>query len=426
MRIMWICGGLLPDGLAAIGLADMRVNGGFMNALLTQVAGAEKGNEFCVLAWDRRRCDVKVGNVRHVSFGGDSFVGLPSATNCAQARKVIEEFSPDVIHILGTEGVFSHLPRDVFGEAPVVISMQGVMSACAEAFPGGLAPGEIKWSDNFNFRFLRHGLTLWREQSVWRNVRARNEADTIRRHRYFIGRTDFDEAWVRYYNPQAVYYRVNETMRTVFYRSERKGSTVRRHTIFCGGAAGYPLKGAHWLVRAVAALRAEFPDIQLRIANAITLDCGCSWKDRVHDGAYPRYLRRLIKELRVADHLSFLPVLSAAEVKAELEAAELFVLPSLCENSPNALCEAMLVGVPCIATFVGGVPSILEDKKTGLLVPPNDPAQLASAIRKFLNDPNMAKALAAEAKRVAFVRHDAETNSKAQLDVYRKIMEDAK
>lgn len=426
MRIMWICGGLLPDGLSAIGLRDERVNGGFMNASFTHISEAEEGNAFCVLAWDCRPCDVQVGKVHHVSFGGGSVVGLPSALDCDRAKNAIAAFAPDVVHILGTEGVFAHLPRDVFGRIPVVVSMQGVMSACAEAFSGGLALGEVKWRDNLNFRFLRHGLTLWREQSVWRNVRARNEADTIRRHRYFIGRTAFDEAWVRYYNPQAKYYRVNETMRPEFYRSGRNDLAVRRHSIFCGGAAGYPLKGAHWLIRAVAALRAEFPDIQLRIANAVALDRGGSWCTRLHDGAYQRYLRRLIKELHVEDRLALLPVLSATEVKTELEAAELFVLPSLCENSPNALCEAMLVGVPGIATFAGGIPSLLEDKKTGLLVPPGDPAQLVSAMRKLFNDPVLAKRLATAAKSVALSRHEAEANAKTQLVVYRKIMEDAR
>ncbi len=426
MRIMWICGGLLPDGLSAIGLQDERVNGGFMNASFISLSDADAGNEFCVLAWDGRPCDVQVGKVRHVSFGGGSVVGLPSASDCVRAKKVIEAFAPDVIHILGTEGVFAHLPRDVFGGIPVVVSMQGVMSACAEAFSGGLSPGEIKLRDNLNFRFLRHGLTLWREQWMWRDVRARNEANTIRRHRHFIGRTDFDEAWVRYYNPQAKYYRVNETMRPEFYQSGRNDSTARRHAIFCGGVAGYPLKGAHWLIRAVAALRTEFPDIQLRIANAATLARGYSWRDRLHDGAYQHYLRRLITELRIEYSLVLLPVLSAAEVKAELEAAELFVLPSLCENSPNALCEAMLVGTPSVATFAGGTPSILEDEKTGLLVPPGDPARLASAIRRMFNAPDMAKGLASTAKRVAFSRHDAETNARVQLAVYREMMESAR
>lgn len=397
-----------------------------MSASFNSLSDADARNEFCVLAWDRRLCDVQIGNVRHVSFGGGSVVGLPSALDCGRAKKVIETFAPDVIHILGTEGVFAHLPCDVFGRIPVVVSMQGVMSACAEAFSGGLSPGEVKWRDNLNFRFLRHGLTLWREQSVWRNVRARNEADTIRRHRYFIGRTVFDEAWVRYYNPQAKYYMVNETMRPELYRSGRNDSTIHRHAIFCGGAAGYPLKGAHWLIRAVAALRAEFPDIQLRIANAAALAGGTSWRNRLHDGAYQRYLRRLIKELRIEDRLVLLPVLSAAEVRAELEAAELFVLPSLCENSPNALCEAMLVGVPSVATFAGGTPSIIEDEKTGLLVSPGDPARLASAIRRMFNDPVLAKRLASTAKSVAFSRHNAEANAKTQLAVYRKIMEDAR
>ena len=70
-----------------------------------------------------------------------------------------------------------------------------------------------------------------------------------------------------------------------------------------------------------------------------------------------------------------------------LPAFDLFVLPSRKEGLPYVLLEAMAAGVPVVATSVGGVPSLIEDTKTGLLVPPADPAALAAAIQSALRDP---------------------------------------
>lgn len=72
------------------------------------------------------------------------------------------------------------------------------------------------------------------------------------------------------------------------------------------------------------------------------------------------------------------------EVRARLQAADLFVLPSLSEGLPRALVEAMALALPCIATTVGGIPEVLPQ---ACLVPPRDPSTLAQAIRSLLSDP---------------------------------------
>ena len=252
------------------------------------------------------------------------------------------------------------------------------------------------------------------------------EACIIRQHKYFVGRTEWDHAWLRYYNPSAKYFHVNETLRSPFYSVRRNPLKVSRHTIFCGGAAGYPLKGAHWLIRAVASIKSTCPDIKLRIAGAKDkIGRNRSIKARLKDSSYAVYLRRLISELRVEDCVIGLPTLTADEVASELKSAELFVLPSLCENSPNSLCEAMLVGTPSIATFVGGIPSILHDGVEGRLVPSSDPAALAEAIRHWFKHPEEANKCAEAARKTACARHDRMTNAKTMLDVFRKVVADA-
>jgi glycosyltransferase involved in cell wall biosynthesis len=76
---------------------------------------------------------------------------------------------------------------------------------------------------------------------------------------------------------------------------------------------------------------------------------------------------------------------------------DLFVLPSLNEGMGRALVEAMAAGRPVIATRVGGIPAFVKDRQNGLLVPPGDPAALASAIAELVSRPDWAKELGAAA-----------------------------
>jgi glycosyltransferase involved in cell wall biosynthesis len=242
-------------------------------------------------------------------------------------------------------------------------------------------------------------------------------------HKYFIGRTEWDKAWTEFYNHKATYFHVNETLRAPFYAAQRIRSKICRYTIYCGAASSYPLKGAHWLFRAIASLKEEFPNIQLRIAAAKgRLSTNRSMWERLKDDAYAMYLRRLIRELGIEKNIMLLPALSAEAVAEELKTCELFVLPSLCENSPNSLGEAMLVGTPSIATYVGGTPSILKDGIEGKLVPSGDAAALASAIRHWFRCPDDADACVAPAREVAIERHNAEKNVRETLTVYREII----
>jgi glycosyltransferase involved in cell wall biosynthesis len=91
--------------------------------------------------------------------------------------------------------------------------------------------------------------------------------------------------------------------------------------------------------------------------------------------------------------------------------AHILALPSHSEGSPNVVLEAMSAGLPIAATNVGGVPEILEDGKTGLLVPARDPVAMAAAIRQLMTDAELSRRLGASAQ--------AEARSAYTLESYR-------
>jgi glycosyltransferase involved in cell wall biosynthesis len=91
------------------------------------------------------------------------------------------------------------------------------------------------------------------------------------------------------------------------------------------------------------------------------------------------------------------------------------------DKSPNSFCEAMLLGMPVIATYVVGTPSIICDKKEGLLVQDGDPNALAGAILELYKDRNYAISLGHNARERAIRRHNPENILEDILKIYSAI-----
>jgi glycosyltransferase involved in cell wall biosynthesis len=100
------------------------------------------------------------------------------------------------------------------------------------------------------------------------------------------------------------------------------------------------------------------------------------------------------------------------------EAADVVAIPSLSEGSPNVLLEAMAFGVPVVATRVGGIPEIVNDGETALLVPAQDPGAMAAAIERLLSDPVTASTLAGQARRKVETDYSPESRAKTLIGIY--------
>ena len=123
----------------------------------------------------------------------------------------------------------------------------------------------------------------------------------------------------------------------------------------------------------------------------------------------------------LGDRVEFLGSLSAEQMKQEFLQANVFVLPSTVENSPNSLGEAMLLGLPCIASDVGGVSSLLENGSEGWLYPSTAPYVLAGQILEVFAKEEQAAEMGHKARIRARQTHDPQTNLQTLLDIYRKL-----
>jgi colanic acid/amylovoran biosynthesis glycosyltransferase len=117
-------------------------------------------------------------------------------------------------------------------------------------------------------------------------------------------------------------------------------------------------------------------------------------------------LEELARTLGIADRVHFLGGLPEPEVRALLDGADAFVLPSVVaadgdmEGLPVALMEALACGVPAVSSRMSGIPELVRDGETGLLAEPADPAALRAALRRLLDDPAGAQRMAREGRRL--------------------------
>ena len=331
---------------------------------------------------------------------------VPAEPTLGAARELARALRPDLIHVHGTETVLSGLVLSPL-EAPCVVSLQGLLYRCREAYFAGCSPRDVvrlaATRESVSGRGELHGYGRLR-------ALARREVEVLRTGRYFIGRTAWDKASLVALNPAATYFHCDEIMRPEFYAAGwRPDGHTGAHLYSTSSSMLF--KGTEVLLEAVGVLRRSgVPGVRLRVAGVPAgSDVGALY-------------RRVARRLAVDDAVEWLGRLDAAGIAAELEAADVFAYPSHVDNSPNALVEAMLAGVPAVASCAGGIPSLLQDGAEGLLVPRGDPQAFAAAVRRLLDDREEAARLGSAARRRALERNDPARVAATTLDIYRAVL----
>ena len=164
-------------------------------------------------------------------------------------------------------------------------------------------------------------------------------------------------------------------------------------------------KGHITLVEASKTLLAEFPNLIFLI---------------VGDGPYKEALLKKISELGLNNQFIFAGI--REDIPAILNIMDIFVLPSLTEGLPMALLEAMVAQKPIIATKVGSIPRVVQDKKSGILIKPNDIGGLTAAIKSLLKNTDKAKEYAKKGQQIVIRDFSAEGMTQKYISIYNRIL----
>jgi len=171
-------------------------------------------------------------------------------------------------------------------------------------------------------------------------------------------------------------------------------------------------KGADDLLQAVKLLAAELPDVTATI---------------VGDGPERVELERLAVRLGIGDRVSFAGWLAPGDVQRQLRAADVYVGPSrpgtdgTIEAQGLVFVEAMLAGLPVVATAFGGIVDAVRDGETGLTVPPGSPAAIAGAIRRLASDAGLARRLAERGRALAMAEFTREASARRISALYERL-----
>jgi glycosyltransferase involved in cell wall biosynthesis len=270
--------------------------------------------------------------------------------------KVIEEFKPDLIHVFGTEQAFGLITEHV--KIPVIIQIQGNLNVILKKWFSGINKYQlIRYSD---LSLLIHAYSLWHEYLLFKKKAVREQI-IFRNCRFFIGRTEWDKKIIKTFSENGMYFHCDELMREQFYQNKwtpKESDNI----IFISTLNSSIYKGL---------------EVVLQVASELKLRLGQKFEWRIVGITQEDEIVRITEKSALKkfdeNNVIFLGPLDSGSLINNLLNSNCYIHPSHIENSANSICEAMLLGMPIIATFAGGTPSILIDKQEGVLVQDGDP-----------------------------------------------------
>lgn len=328
---------------------------------------------------------------------------------------IIQHFAPDIIHIFGTEYFHTYALTEAFNNPErTIVQIQGLVSVCAKHYMAGL-PLFVQYGTYLRELYYRNNLVTERKKF---EQLGKYEIAALRKVNHIIGRTDWDRACAEQVNGNADYYHCNENLRDSFYDNKWKIEDVVPHMIFVS-QCNYPLKGFHYVLEALAILKRRYNDVRV-VATGENFLTKKSYKRSV----YQKYLYKLIKKYDLFDNVEFVGQLNEQQMKNMYLKANVFVSASSIENSSNSIGEAMLLGVPVISSYVGGISSLLEHGKEGYMYQADAPYMLAYYIQKVFDNKEKTKQISKAAKSRAEITHNREKNTETLMTIYQDVMKD--
>ncbi|HVG42633.1 MAG TPA: glycosyltransferase family 4 protein [Chitinophagaceae bacterium] len=418
MRVLW----LTNTPVGASGVLNIKGHaGGWMSSLEKHIKNVE-GVELAVCFFYNKQdkfkfthnlvtyYPVKDKNARLISKIRNRFFNRLSDRNRAGLQKVILDFKPDIIQLFGTESGLGEIIIDT--EVPVIVHIQGLINPILAAwFPKGIAQSTVLLNSPVLSILSNKGFFGY--YYLLKKTAKREEA-IIKSAQYFLGRTEWDKRVVKLYNTQCTYFHCDELLRPVFFKNRwvlKKNPVLK--IITCFNPVIY--KGIEIVLETAVILRRL---THLKFEWSII---GVTEKNDL-----VRLVEKVKKSTFRENNVFFKGFKLEDELVNELLNSHVFIHPSHIDNSPNSVCEAMLIGMPVIAGNVGGVPSLMEHNVSGILYNSYDPYELAGIILEKAKNPEELRALGENARETALKRHDPDTIVSTIVHAYDMVTKSVK
>jgi glycosyltransferase involved in cell wall biosynthesis len=263
-----------------------------------------------------------------------------------------------------------------------------------------------------NLNSILRGITLIHNYRTLKK-RAKREHIAIKYYKYFIGRTDWDRNYIRLINPDSHYFHCEELLRKEFFENRwiQPSNVDSNEEIVIGTTINSNLYKGLDLVYKVMDL--------IKRNNIIWKIFGINEKDIIN-----KTVKGILRINNENKNLKFYGHVSPEELIKQLKTCHFFIHPSYIDNSPNSVCEAMLLGMPVLSSSVGGISSLIDDKESGFLFNPYDKYDLAGLLVNLINDYDKAKQAGLNAREVALKRHSPHSIISELSNIYNIICND--
>lgn len=314
--------------------------------------------------------------------------------NLEQWQKVIHDFRPDIIQIWGTEYTMGLCVQLVANQIPTVVYMQGLMTMIAKHCVDG-----ISFKEQLSNTSLYE---LWKQKGLWQQKKRFEKAAEIEKEILINANSVIVESnWCggicSMISPKLSVYNSNLPVNAAFSTFDWNYDKMERNSIFTV-SGGYPVKGHHILFEALAIVKKQYPDVKLYIPGSNRLMRNLSFKEKIQISSYDRLLEKQIKQYGLQNNIVLLGKLSPLEMAERLSICHCFVMPSVIENHSSSLIEAMMLGVPTISSYVGGINSYYKDGINGFFYRADEPDYLASLIIQYFNNEDLCLRISKQCK----------------------------
>ena len=349
MRILYLCNCTVSVVTKAL-CQKRSVYGGWLDKAIDYM---QEDNDIIYMSPSTQYTDKRISNsFRYIGFDNEH-------NNQTFFTNILTNFNPDIVHIWGSEFLHSYNMAIALKKVNMlnraILSIQGIISEISKVYDYGLPKKVVnRWTIGDIFR-----KTNIKKDKLMFFKRGEFEIKTLKLIPNVIGRTEWDKAIVKKINSNINYYFCNESLRECFYDDITDRVNKENKIFIC--QSNYPIKGFHLALEILNKVKKEFPDI--KIVTTGTTFTPTNLLDKLKQSSYQKYVRSLIIKYNMKDNIIYKGTLNAESIKEELMQSKLLFSPSVIENSPNSIGEAMILGIPVVTSNVGGVCSIISEKE---------------------------------------------------------------
>ena len=423
MKILWLVNIIMPELAEHLGRKPS-VFGGWLTGAMKAVRKA--GHELVISATEPRT-DVlcsEVSGVRYYIVPSGSIEEME-----AHFRAILQQDTPDVVHIYGTEYEQCMAMASCADVERTVVQIQGAMTLLKDEVYAGL-PARL-CRDNPLHKLLRRlhkgGQSIDLQRQSFER-RAAVEQQVLQRAKYVFGASEWGNTVAKSVNPNCTTFDCNLILRDTFYTDDRwSPETCEKHSIYI--LFSYPIKGFHKFLEALPLILRQYPDTMVYVvANQLPIRHYTGMKRMIQNAApdYNWLIQKQIEENNLYGHLKFVGHLNEVQVKERMLKSNVFVSASALENQSTSLGEAMILGVPSVASAVGAIPEMINDGEDGFLYPFEEPEKLADAVCKIFADRDLALQFSEKGHVHASATYDREKNGQNLIKMYETIANAAK